>query len=69
MKRGQLVKVKAYPDKELLRVVLEEYDTYVLVCRPEVYEDMKNLDIPQDFIMGFPKKDVIEIVEEQAIKV
>lgn len=68
MKRGQLVKVKAYPNKELVRVVLEEHDTYVLVCRPEVYEGVKDFDIPPDFGMGFPKKDIIEIIEEQAIK-
>ncbi len=59
MERGQLIRIRAYPDKELERVVLEVKDTYVLVCRPEVYPEIAGADSLPDCVMGFPKEDVI----------
>lgn len=60
MKRGDRVLVKAFPDKELQRIVWEEGNTYVVVCRPEIYEEaMKSRVAPTlDLVMGFPKEDV-----------
>lgn len=61
MERGQRVLVRAYPNRELERVVWEEADTYIIVCRPEIYEDIKNDETLPDSIMGFPKEDVIAV--------
>ena len=58
MKRGDLVTVKAYPDKRLKRVVWEEYDTYVLVCRPEIYAEAIRKKAAPESWMGFPREDV-----------
>ena len=63
MERGQRVLVRAYPNKELERVVLEEAGTYILVCRPEVYESIKDDETLPNSAMGFPKKDVISLLE------
>ena len=63
MKRGQRVLVRAYPDKKLLRVVLEEGETYVVVCRPEVYDEVSQLSVVPEAVMGFPKEDVVEVAE------
>ena len=63
MEKGQRILVRAYPDKELERVVLEDADTYILVCRPEVYESIKDDRTLSSYVMGFPKKDVIALLE------
>jgi len=63
MEKGQRVLVRGYPDKELERVILEEADTYILVCRPEVYEAIKDDEGLSGYAMGFPKKDVIGLLE------
>jgi len=63
LSKGQGVWVRSYPNKRLKRVVLKEEKTYVLVCRPEVYEIIKDLEGLPDSVMGFPKKD-IEPIED-----
>jgi len=60
MVKGQRVWVRAYPNKKLERVVVGEEDTYILVCRPEVYEEVTGSGISLDLVMGFPKEDVLE---------
>lgn len=62
MKRGQRILVKAFQNEILERVVWEEGKTYVAVCRPEVYEDIKNSSGLPEQIMGFPKEDVIKVL-------
>jgi hypothetical protein len=62
MEKGQRVLIKGYPHKELERVVLEEANTYILVCRPEVYESIKDDRGLSGYAMGFPKKDVIKML-------
>jgi hypothetical protein len=62
MKKGQRILVKAFSNEILERIVWEVGKTYVAVCRPEVYEGIKNLNgFPQQ-IMGFPKEDVVDLV-------
>jgi hypothetical protein len=63
MNRGQRVLVRAYPDKTLERIVWQECETYVIVCRPEVYESVARLDTLPDCAMGFPKEDVTVVLE------
>ena len=63
MKRGQKILVKAYPNETLERIVWEERKTYVAVCRPEIFENIKNSDGLPDSIMGFPKEDIITILD------
>lgn len=64
MRKGQRVIVKGYPDKKLERVVLADEGSYVLVCRPEVYNDIVMSGSPIDklpeAVMGFPKEDIIQ---------
>ena len=62
MDRGDLILVRAYPDKELERVVLEIHPTYVLVCRPEAYPDVEKQTGLSAAAMGFPIEDVIRII-------
>ncbi|MFA5186416.1 MAG: hypothetical protein WC551_08075 [Patescibacteria group bacterium] len=61
MERGQKVMVHAYPDRELERVVWQEYETYVAVCRPEVYRRAVKRGGEPESMMGFPKRDVAVI--------
>ena len=62
MKKGQKILVKAFPDVTLERIVWEEGKTYVAVCRPEVFDEIKDQnDLPKS-VMGFPKEDVIKIL-------
>ena len=63
LRKGQRVWVRSYPNKRLERIVLKEEETYILVCRPEVYDEIKDLDGLPDNVMGFPKKDV-ELIED-----
>ena len=53
--------MRAYPDKILERVFLEEHGTYVLVCRPEVYDVARTTGIEPDASMGFPIEDIVNI--------
>ena len=63
MKRGQKILVKAYPNQTLERIVWEEGKTYVAVCRPEIYEGIKaSVKLPAS-VMGFPKEDVIMVLD------
>ena len=59
MQRGDIVLVNAYPDKKLDRVVWDEHETYVLVCRQEVYEEAIRTGGEPTSSMGFPKEDVL----------
>ena len=61
MKRGEKVIVRAYPNKMLERVVWDEDNTYVVVCRPEVYATATLLGTEPESVMGFPKEDVTRI--------
>lgn len=61
MKKGQRVLVKAFPDIILERIVWEEGETYVAVCRPEIFEEIKNQDGLPNSVMGFPKEDIIKV--------
>ena len=64
MKRGQRILVRAFPDVPLERIVWEEGKTYVAVCRPEVFDEIKNQnDLPEQ-VMGFPKEDIIKVLEQ-----
>ena len=62
MKKGQRILVRAYPNIILERIVWEEGKTYVAVCRPEVYEDIKNLSGLPKSINGFPKEDIVKVL-------
>lgn len=68
LSKGQRVWVRSYPTKRLERVVLKEEKTYILVCRPEVYDTIKDLEGLPDSVMGFPKKDVEPIEDLAGIK-
>lgn len=57
MTKGQRVIVRAFSNKVLNRVVWEEAQTYVVVCRPEVYEEAVRTGEPTS-VMAFPKEDV-----------
>jgi hypothetical protein len=63
MKKGQRILVKAYPNETLERIVWEEGKTYVAVCRPEVYEHIKGFVGLPDLVMGFPKDDVVMVLD------
>ena len=63
MKKGQRILVKAYPDKILERVVLKEEHTYVVVCRPEIYETIREDEDMPDAVMAFPREDIVKILE------
>ena len=58
MQRGDVVHVRAYPDKVLPRVVWEVEETFVVVCRPEVYKRARASGTGPERFMGFPKEDV-----------
>lgn len=62
MKKGQRILVRAFPNIELERIIWEVGNTYVAVCRPEVYDDVKNLSGLPKQIMGFPKEDVVRVI-------
>ncbi len=62
MKRGQKILVKAFPNQTLERIVWEEGKTYVAVCRPEVFESIKNVVGLPESVMGFPKEDVVSVL-------
>ncbi len=64
MKKGQKILVKAaYPEDTLERVVWEEGKTYVAVCRPEIFEEIRNLSGLPESVMGFPKEDIILVFD------
>jgi len=63
MEKGQRILVKAYPDKILERVVLKEEHTYVVVCRPEIYEMIREGKDMPDAVMAFPREDIVKILE------
>lgn len=63
MQRGDHIIVRGYPDKRLERIVWDEYDTYVLVCRKEIYEEALIRGDNPTATMGFPKEDVLEVLE------
>lgn len=58
MKRGDVVRVRAYPDKVLARVVWAVEKTCVVVCRPEVYKRAVASGTGPEGFMGFPNEDV-----------
>jgi hypothetical protein len=58
MNIGTKVMVKAYPNKELERLVLKEAKSYILVCREEVFKDALIHGDSYPNVMGFPKEDV-----------
>ena len=61
MERGDVILVRAYPDKLLERVVLDVARTYVVACRPEMYEHLADARGLPDAAMGFPIGDVVEV--------
>lgn len=61
MQRGDHIVVRGYPDKRLERIVWDEYDSYVLVCRKEIYEEALFLGGDPRSTMGFPKEDVLVV--------
>ncbi len=63
MKKGQRILVKAFPDVTLERIVWEEGKTYVAVCRPEIFDEIKNIIGMPEQIMGFPKEDVVMVMK------
>ena len=65
MKRGDSVRVRAYPDKVLARVVWEVEKTYVVVCRPEVYKQAVASGTEPEVFMGFPNEDVEPATETE----
>lgn len=58
MERGDRVKVRAFGNRVLDRVVWDDCGTYVAVCRPEVYASASLLGREPIAVMGFPKEDV-----------
>lgn len=58
MQRGDRVRVQAYPNVVLERRVLEVGQSYVLVCREEVYREVEGETGLPDQAMGFPIEDV-----------
>ena len=61
MKRGDVVLVKAYPNKQLERIVWEVHASYVLVCRAEVFADAIERRCEPESTMGFPQEDVVQV--------
>jgi len=68
MNRGDKVIVSAYPDKRLERLVWDEHESYIVVCRPEVYAAATLFGVEPDSIMGFPKEDVVGANEGEAVE-
>ena len=66
MNRGDLVRVRAYPDKNLERIVWEEFPTYVLVVRPEIYHAALHSRQEPEWVMGFPKEDVFPLISNSS---
>lgn len=63
VRKGQRILVRSFPNETLERIVWEEGKTYVAVCRPEVFNEIQNLSGLPDAIMGFPKEDVIKVID------
>ena len=61
MEKGEEILVRAYPDKILQRIFLEDHGTYVLVCRSEVYEEARASGSEPSALMGFPIEDILGI--------
>ena len=64
MKKGDWVVVRGYPNTRLQRVVWSSHETYVLVCRPDVYEAAITKGHDPSDTMGFPIEDVLEVVKQ-----
>ena len=64
MKRGDTVMVRVYPDGVVARVAWEVLDTWVMVCRPQVFQEAiaNGEDEPRSW-MGFPLEDVSVAME------
>lgn len=60
MKKGESVRVRVYPDKVVQRIVWEERETYVVLCRPEIYKSAIQKSQEPEVTMGFPKEDIIQ---------
>jgi hypothetical protein len=58
MKIGQLVKLRAYGNKELLRRIIRLEGDIVIVCRPEEYEAARR-EGREPTAVGFHTTDVI----------
>jgi hypothetical protein len=63
LKRGQRILVRSFPDVPLERIVWEEGKTYVAVCRPEVFDEIKSLNGLPEQVIGFPKEDIIKVLD------
>ena len=61
MKPGDIILVRVYPDKIEERVVVQVETTYVVVCRPEVYQSVAGTPGVPNASMGFPIEDVLEV--------
>ena len=62
MKVGEMVKVRAYGDKELTRYVIHLDKDIVVVCRPEEYESAQS-ERREPVGVGFHLKDVVSGLE------
>jgi len=57
MERGQTVEVTTYGGRKLLRTVILDHGSFIVVCNPDEYKTAtKEKREPQG--VGFPRKDV-----------
>lgn len=59
MELGQMVKLRAYGGKDIIRRVIQQEKGIVVVCRQEEYENAR-LEGREPVTVGFHMKDVID---------
>jgi hypothetical protein len=63
IKQGTIVKVTAFGGEILTRRVWEDVGNVILICREDTYQQALQ-DNEDPTCTGFPKEDIVEIVEE-----
>lgn len=59
LKRGSLIKVRAFGGKEIVRRFLAKHEGTVLICSEEEYRSAQ-LEKREPMCVGFPVADVVE---------
>ncbi len=65
LKRGALIKVRAFGGKEIIRRFLAKRDGTVLICSDEEYQSAR-LERRKPTCVGFPVSDVIRVEIERS---
>jgi hypothetical protein len=65
LKRGALIKVRAFGGKQIIRRFLAKRDGTVLICSDEEYQSAR-LERRKPTCVGFPLSDVINVETERS---